>query len=232
MTRMDARARLKQQAAERAVEFVQDGFIVGLGTGTTAEFATRAIAERVQRGLHLTGVATSRATADLARSLGIPLVDLNDVGEIDVTIDGADEVDPAFNLIKGAGGALTHEKLVAVTTRRQVIVVDEAKLVPRLGVSVALPVEALAFGWRHTLRRLATLGGAGALRGGEHAPFLTDGGNLIIDCRFDGIADPRHLEAAIKLLPGVVESGLFVGLTGVLIVAGPDGVRALDIPPR
>jgi ribose 5-phosphate isomerase A len=215
----------KQQAAERALEFVRDGQSVGLGTGTTAEYATRALAARVRDGLRIQGVPTSEATARLARSLGLPLLDLNDVPAIDVTIDGADEVDPALNLIKGAGGAHTREKLVARLTRLEVIVVDSSKLVARLGSVFPVPVEVLPVAWRHAARWLERLGCAAVLRGDEAAPFRTDSGSYVLDCRFPGISDPATLERQIKALPGVVESGLFIGLTGALVVAGADGVR-------
>jgi ribose 5-phosphate isomerase A len=222
-------ASYKRRAAERALEFVRDGMVVGLGTGSTAEFVTRGLARRMAEGLRITGVPTSTATERLARELGIPLVDLNAVDGIDVTIDGADEVDPAFNLIKGAGGAHTREKLVARATRLEVIVVDSSKLVQRLGEAFALPVEVLPFGWRSAQRSLNALGCVTMLRAGENGPFRTDNGNYVLDCRFGGIDDPAALERAIKGLPAVIESGLFVGLTGALVVAGPDGVTVTRV---
>jgi ribose 5-phosphate isomerase A len=221
--RMDA-SEFKRQAAERALELIANGMTVGLGTGTTAEFATRGLAQRMAKGLRFTGVPTSNATARLALELGIPLKSLNDVDAIDVTIDGADEVDTAFNLIKGGGGAHTREKLVARATRLEVIVVDHSKLVQRLGEAFALPVEVLAFGWRTAQRGLEALGCTATLRVRDEAPFRTDDGNFILDCRFGGIGDPAALERTIKELPCVIDSGLFVGLTGALVVAGPDGV--------
>ena len=218
-------ARLKQQAAERALAFVEDGMVVGLGTGSTADFATRGLAARIRDGLRVTGVPTSGRTARLARELGIPLRDLNDVDALDITIDGADEVDPACNLIKGGGGAHTREKLVARATRLEVIVADHSKLVRRLGEAFALPVEVLPFGWRIAQRGLEALGCSASPRARGDVPLHTDDGNLILDCRFGGIDDPAALEQAIKALPAVIESGLFVGLTGALVVAGPDGVE-------
>lgn len=219
----------KRQAAERALAFIEDGHIVGLGTGSTAEYATRGIARLVADGMRLRGVPTSEATARLARGLGIPLLGLNEVETIDVTIDGADEVDLAFNLIKGAGGAHVREKLVARATRLEVIVVDEGKLVSRLGAAFPVPVEVLPFAWRAARRGLESLGCSAALRGGEAAPFCSDNGNYVLDCRFGGMAHPAELERAIKALPAVVESGLFIGLTGALIVAGPGGVRVTEV---
>jgi ribose 5-phosphate isomerase A len=219
----------KRQAAERAVGFVRDGQVVGLGTGSTAEHAIRGLAVRVSQGLRITGVPTSEASAGLAREHDIAVVDLNDVESIDVTIDGADEVDPQYNLIKGAGGAHTREKLVARATRQQIIVVDSTKFVDVLGVAFPLPVEVLPFGWRAAQRGLVSLGCDAELRIAGDSPLVTDNGNYVIDCRFGGIPDPAVLEAAIKQLPGVVESGLFVGLTGTLVVAGPDGVEVIDV---
>jgi ribose 5-phosphate isomerase A len=214
-------------AAKRAIEFVEDGMVVGLGTGRAANAATQGLAARVRDGLRITGVPTSEATGRLARELGIPLVDLNEVDAIDVTIDGADEVDPSHNLIKGGGGAHTREKLVAWATRLEVIVVEESKLVPRLGVALALPVEVLPFGWRTAQRGLESLGCAAEVRKRDGAPFRTDNGNYVVDCRFGGIERPAELEQAIKALPGVVESGLFIGLTGALVIGGPGGPQIL-----
>lgn len=219
----------KRQAAERALTFVQDGQVVGLGTGSTADHATRGLARRIEaEGLRVTGVPTSEATARLARELGIPLRDLNDVDGVDLTIDGADEVDPALNLIKGGGGAHTREKLVARASRVEVIAVDSRKVVPRLGEGFPVPVEVLAFGRDQVRRALTALGCTAELRGGEESPFLTDNGNEVLDCHFPGIDDPAALEAAIKAIPGVVESGIFAGLTGILVVAGPTGVAVTE----
>jgi ribose 5-phosphate isomerase A len=178
--------------------------------------------------LRITGVPTSEAAARLGRALGIPLRDLNDVERVDLTIDGADEVDSDLNLIKGGGGAHTREKLVARASRLEVIVVDGSKLVPRLGEAHPVPVEVLSFGREQVRRALEALGCAAMLRGGEETPFLTDNGNEVLDCRFPGIDDPPALEAAIKALPGVVESGLFVGLTSILVVAALDGVTVTE----
>ncbi len=216
---------LKLEAARRSVEFVRDKQVVGLGTGSTAAHAIRELGKRVGQGLDITGVATSKATAHLANEVGIPLVDLNDVGQVDISIDGADEVDPQFCMIKGGGGALTREKLVAISSRKRIIIVDHTKLVPVLGRSFKLPVEVLAFGWRLTQDHLASLGCAPQLRKSGEKPFETDNGNYIVDCDFREIVDPASLEAKIKLLPGVVESGLFVNLLDLLIIGTVDGVK-------
>ena len=186
----------KKKAAQRAIDFVTSGQVVGLGTGSTSEFAIKALAEMVRGGLLIKGVPTSEAAANLARSLGVPLAELNDVPGVDITIDGADEVDPAFNMIKGGGGALTREKLVALSSRRRVYVVDESKLVERLGQSWAVPVEVLPFAWTVSAQHLGALGCEPRLRGEPRAPFLTDNGNYVIDCRFNSIADAPQLERA------------------------------------
>jgi ribose 5-phosphate isomerase A len=192
----DTQAALKQAAAERAVDFVQSGMVVGLGTGSTAIFATRRIGALLREGRlrDVTGFPTSQATEDEARRLGIPLLGEDLPRAIDLTIDGADEVDPSLNLIKGGGGALLREKIVAEASRREVIVVDESKLSPMLGTRWALPVEVIAFGWRSQARYLEALGCQPNVRSnGSGAPFRTDQGNLILDCVFGPIAQPQAL---------------------------------------
>jgi ribose 5-phosphate isomerase A len=220
----------KQQAAEHAVEFVRSSMVVGLGTGSTAIYATRRLAQLLQDGrLHdVVGTPTSRATAVAAGELGIPLLEDDLPREIDVTIDGADEVSPELHLIKGGGGALLREKIVAESSLLRVYVVDDSKLSTKLGVRKHLPVEVVKFGW---LRQSAYLRGLGAevtLRlHSDGTPFVTDQGNFILDCAFGPIDDPRGLAARIRRRSGIVEHGLFVGLTSELVVAGPDGVRRM-----
>ncbi|HWC76388.1 MAG TPA: ribose-5-phosphate isomerase RpiA [Blastocatellia bacterium] len=211
----------KRLAAEKASEFVTDGQVVGLGTGSTAAIAIRALASRIQHGLRITGVPTSRASEDLARSLNIPLVELNEVEKVDILIDGADEVNPDFDMIKGGGGALAREKLVALCADLKVYAVDDSKLVDRLGRAFAVPVEVLPFGWQLSARRLREIGCDAQLRGGA-APLITDNGNYILDCRFHDLTNPAEIERAIKLVPGVVESGIFIGIADLLVV-GFDG---------
>ena len=220
----------KQVAAQKALELVQDGMLLGLGSGSTARYFTEGVGRLVADGLKVRGVPTSRATAELAAELGIPIV-TELVGQIDLSVDGADEVDPALNLIKGRGGALSREKLVASASKRFVVVVDESKLVKQLGVGV-LPVEVLPFLWRSTAERLAALGVSLVLRGGEEVPYVTDNGNLILDVTVDGgIANPTDLGFELKKVTGVVEHGLFVGMTDTVIVAGPEGPKAIGKPP-
>jgi len=217
---------LKQAAAEKALELVQDGMLVGLGTGSTARFFTEGVGRLVGQGMKVRCVPTSRETAELAAEHGIPIV-TELVGQIDLAVDGADEVDPALNLIKGRGGALFREKLVAAASKRFVVVVDESKLVKQLGVGV-LPVEVLPFLWRSTAERLTALGVSLVVRGGEENPYVTDNGNLILDLTVEGgIGNPKDFGAQLKQVTGVVEHGLFVGMTDTVIVAGPEGPKAI-----
>jgi ribose 5-phosphate isomerase A len=212
----------KKAAAEKAVELVQDGMLIGLGSGTTARYFTEGVGRLVADGLKVRGVPTSRATAELAAENGIPIV-TELVGTIDLAVDGADEVNQALDLIKGRGGALFREKLVAAASKRFVVVIDESKVVKQLGVGV-LPVEVLPFLWRTTAERLTALGASLKVRGGEEAPYVTDNGNLILDLTFEGgVKDAASVADALKKTIGVVEHGLFIGMTDTCIVAGPDG---------
>lgn len=203
--------------------------LLGLGSGSTVRYFTEGVGRLVADGMRLRGVPTSRSTAELAAGLGIPVVE-ELVGQIDLAVDGADEVDPQLNLIKGRGGAHLREKLVAVASRRFVVVVDESKVVDRLGKGV-VPVEVAPFLWRGTAERLARLCTGLKVRGGEEQPYVTDNGNLILDLSFeDGIEDATALGAELKETVGVLEHGLFVGLTSSCIVAGKAGPRVLGGP--
>jgi len=223
----DPAARLKQQAGELAAGLVESGMVIGLGTGSTAIFATRRIAERLRAGEleSIVAVATSSATGAAARGLGIPMLADDMPRDIDLTIDGADEVDPAMGLIKGGGGALLREKIVAQASRREVIVVDESKLSPKLGTQCALPVEVLEFGWRSQARFLESLGAVVTPRNQCDGPYRTDGGNMILDSRFGPIADASALASKLEARAGIIEHGLFLGLAQEVIVAGAAGVR-------
>ena len=217
---------LKRAAAEKALELVQDGMLLGLGSGSTAKYFTEGVGRLVADGMKLHCVPTSRATAELAAELGIPIVQ-EIVGQIDLAVDGADEVDSVLNLIKGRGGAMSREKLVAEAARRFIVVVDESKVVNQLGVGV-LPVEVLPFLWRTTAERLIALGASLTVRGGEEAPYITDNGNLVLDLTVEGgIKDCAAFSDAIKRTTGVVEHGLFIGMTDTLIVAGPEGPKVI-----
>ena len=215
---------LKQIAAEKAVDdHVKDGMIVGLGTGSTAYYAIKRVGELVKNGFKLTCVATSVQTEKIAGECGINIVDLDDVDHIDVTIDGADEVDPKMQLIKGLGGALLREKIVASSSREEIIIVDDSKLVDVLGTKSPLPVEVLRFGHLKTKKALEKQGCAATLRVKEGKTFITDGGNYIYDCRFEKIDNPFFLESRINVIPGVVDNGLFLNMATAVIISSPDG---------
>ncbi len=223
---------LKRAAAEAAVALVQDDMVVGLGTGSTASFAVEALGRRHREGLRFVGIATSERTAAQAKAAGIPLTTFAEHRMIDLTIDGADEVEQGtLNLIKGLGGALLREKIVAAASRRLAIVVDGAKLVTRLGTHAPVPVEVVPFGLEATREALEVLGASARLRlAPSGQPFVTDGGNRILDCGFSAIADPARLEERIRRVVGVIECGLFVGRAHMVFVADAAGVRRLDSP--
>jgi ribose 5-phosphate isomerase A len=223
------RAHEKQQAADRAVEYVEPGMVVGLGAGSTAILATRRIGQLLREGRlrDIVGFPCSSVIEAEARALGIPII-LDPLDTVDLTIDGADEVDPELNLIKGGGGALLHEKIVAQASLREIIIVDESKLSPALGTHWPLPVEVIPFGWHSQLRFLESLGARVTVRQqSDGTPFKTDQGNLILDCAFGPIRQPAMLAAKLDTRTGIVEHGLFIGLATEVIVAGADGVRHL-----
>lgn len=218
----------KRAAAERAVAMITNGMTVGLGSGTTAEFALAALATRIAGGLRMSGVPTSERTADLARRYGIPLVPF-DGRQIDIAIDGADEIEcNTLNLIKGGGGSLVREKLIAHASRRFIVIADERKLVDRLGVHGPLPIALLPFTRQLALRELAALGAPGTIRQAGGRDVVTDDGLIIADCICGTITDARALATRIAAIPGVVDSGLFLGLAAAAIVAGRAGVRELS----
>jgi ribose 5-phosphate isomerase A len=237
LQRQRQRQAWKHEAARAAVEReVSDGMTVGLGSGTTADLMLEALAERIRQGQHITGVATSERTRDEAQRLGIPLAELDDVLTLHLSIDGADEVTlPSLDLIKGRGGALLREKLVAVTSQRRIIIVDETKLVSALASQHPVPVEVDRFGWRHTAGRLAALGATVQRRmaSGDYTldtPFISDGGHYVLDCWFGPIVDASVLAARIKAITGVIDHGLFVGMTERVYIAGAAGVQLYDRP--
>ncbi|CAN5435747.1 ribose-5-phosphate isomerase RpiA [soil metagenome] len=220
------REALKRAAAARAVEEVEDGMVVGLGSGSTAEIAVELLAAR---RLRIVGVPTSERTAQLARTLGLALATLDEHPQLDLVIDGADQVERGtLNLVKGLGGALLREKIVASAARRMIVMVDDSKLVDRLGGHTPLPVEIVAFGWRSTLGRLERMGLRPTVRGGTERPFVTDGGNHIADCAIAAIDDPARLDRELSGLVGVIETGLFIGLASRVIVAGALGVEVIE----
>jgi ribose 5-phosphate isomerase A len=217
----------KEHVARLGASLVQDGMTVGLGSGSTATMMVEHLAARVKHeGLTITGIASSRSTAELARRLGIPLREIDEVAATDINLDGADEIDSQFRMIKGRGAAMLREKILAAASARRVTMITEDKRVERLGQSAPLPVEVSVFGLTHTERLLQQLGASTTIRRGAGGTLvITDGGNAIVDCRFPTIADPAALDAKIQCLAGVLETGLFIGLCDLLIVGTSQGVE-------
>jgi ribose 5-phosphate isomerase A len=221
----------KRAAAVRAVEFVESGMRLGLGTGSTARHFLDVLADRLHAGslTDIIGVATSTATTAHAHEVGVPLLTLDELPHLDLTVDGADEIDPALNLIKGHGGALLWEKMVACASDRLIIIADDSKLVDRLGSTVSLPVEVIPFGWSTHLPFFRELGARSELRLRQASPYTTDGGHYIVDCTFDdGIRDPAAIERRMKERTGVVETGLFVNRATAAVIGAATGARVLD----
>jgi ribose 5-phosphate isomerase A len=221
---------LKQAAATSAAAELENGMIVGLGSGSTAKLAVAAIGLRVKEGLQIIGIPTSEATAEQAHKLGIELSTLGEYPRIDLTIDGADEVElGTLNLIKGGGGNHLREKIVATASSRLIIAVDQSKLVSQLGDHAKVPVEVAQFGWQATSRHLAALNAAPTLRlGADGAPFITDGGNYILDCAFGHIKSAEALERELDGVVGVIEHGLFIGMASLVLIGTSQGVKRLD----
>lgn len=220
----------KKAAALAAVDYVKDGMVVGLGTGSTAKHLVMALGEKVKTGLKIRGVSTSQETASLAARYGITLIEHEPRWKLDVAFDGADQVDPSFNLIKGGGGALLKEKIVAASARQFVVMVDHTKRVPVLGGTFPLPIEVVPFGWGNTARQIEVLTQSRVvLRERSGAPFRTESGNLIVDVHLATIDRPQDLEVALNYIPGVVETGLFVDRTDVLIVGTPHGTETHNV---
>jgi ribose 5-phosphate isomerase A len=216
--------------AEQALTYVSAGQVLGLGTGHAATSFVEALGQRVNAGLAIRGVPTSQATADLAKQLGIPLTTLAEVAELDIAFDGADEVDPQLRLIKGYGGALVREKIVAASAKRFLVLVGPEKLVPVLGAHGKLPIEVVPFGVDLVRRRLMRLGLPALLRPGPHGPFLTDNGNLILDAHVQGIKNPDGLEQQLLAIPGVIGTGLFLGMAEAVLIQHADRVEVRKRP--
>jgi ribose 5-phosphate isomerase A len=214
---------MKRAAGEYAAKLIQPGFITGIGTGSTVFYFIQALAKRVREGLEIKAVVTSRQSGLLAEQLGIVAADLNDVGEIDMTIDGADETDAQLQLIKGGGGALLQEKMVAAASRQLVIIADSTKMVDQLG-RFPLPVEVIPYGWKQTKRHIANLFSIKIVfRTKEQAPFITDHGHYILDCYFEKIENAALISQQLNNIPGVVENGLFINMAAAAMVCYPDG---------
>ncbi|MES1152286.1 MAG: ribose 5-phosphate isomerase A [Dongia sp.] len=220
---------LKRKAAECAVAQVEDKMVLGLGSGSTAAIMVEILAKRVADGLDVVGIPTSEGTAALAKRLGVPLTDFEHHRRIDLTIDGADQIEQGtLNLVKGLGGALLREKIVAEASARMIVIADPTKIVPRLGAATALPVEVVPFGWPIVMDRLKEFPAECLLRRAGDAPFVTNGGNYVVDCRFDTIADAAALQAKLKAITGVVETGLFVGLATQAMIGREEDVQILS----
>ncbi len=220
---------MKRLAGEKACEHVKDGMVIGLGTGTTVYYTIIKVAEMVEAGMELIAIPTSMRTQGLAKGHNIPLTDLSEHTNIDVTIDGADEIDPHLNLIKGWGGALVREKIVASASKKLVIVADTSKIVDTLGIKSPLPVEIIPFSHKVVEKQLLGIGCTPALRLRNNKTFISDNKNNIIDCKFDTIQDPRLLESEINNIPGVVDNGLFVEMATIAIVANNEGeIRIIE----
>ena len=220
------REEMKKRAGEEAAKYVKDGMVVGLGTGSTVKYTIIKLGEMVKEGLDIIGIPTSLATEKLAREKGIKLGDLNDYDYIDLTIDGADEVDGNLNLIKGGGGALLREKMIAYASNYEIIVVDESKVKNYLG-DFPLPVEIVKFGYKKTMKNLESLGCKPSLRLKNEIPYITDNGNYIVDCKFEKILEPEKIERKIDEIPGVVEIGLFIKLANEVIVGKKEGIEIM-----
>ena len=219
---------LKKIAAEKATEEVRNGMVVGLGTGSTVYYALLKLGKMIQDGLNIIGIPTSDGTEKIAAEQGIPLSTLAAHPTIELTIDGADEVDAHLNLIKGGGAALVREKIIANASKRILIVVDESKVSRVLGTSFALPVEIVQFGWEATQREVNKICGKSDLRGGIENPLITDNENYILDCHFNGIPEPKKIELQLNNIPGVVENGIFVDRTDKIIIGTPTGIKYME----
>ncbi|MFC2949611.1 ribose-5-phosphate isomerase RpiA [Virgibacillus sediminis] len=218
---------LKKLVGEAAADDIKDGMTVGLGSGSTVYWMVKKLGEKVKEGLQIQGVPTSNTTAEWAREFGVPLTDFSKVQELDLTIDGADEVGENLHLIKGGGGALFREKVVAAAAKELVIIVDGSKLVSHLG-EFALPVEVLPFGWEVTAEQISNLGCSPTLRTSQGETYITDNGNYILDCPFGQITDPEVLHSELKSIVGVIETGLFIGMADKIVVGKEDKVEVIS----
>ena len=217
----------KKAAGEKAVEYIEGGMVVGLGSGSTVYWMLKKLGELVEQGLDIKGIPSSLRTEGWAKEFNIPLTDFSEVQLLDIAIDGADEIDPNFHLTKGGGGSLVREKVVNAHAKKLIIVADQSKMVDELG-KFPLPVEVLQFGWQLAANKIAELGAEPVLRERDGSVFVSNNGNYILDCAFGSIPDPESLHNSLKQLLGVVETGLFVGMTDTVILAGPEGAKVID----
>ena len=219
---------VKKAAGEKAAEYIQDGMVIGLGSGSTVYWMMKKLGEMVAGGMNVKGIPSSIRTEGWARDFGIPLTDFSEVQLLDLAIDGANEIDPQFNLSKGGGGSLVREKIVNANSKKLIIIADESKVISKLGKS-PLPVEILQFGWEVTSAKIAQLGCDPVLRVREGERFVSNNGNYIVDCAFDSIPNPEQLHNELKLMLGVVETGLFIGMADIVIIAGETEVRVIEV---
>ncbi|NYF23794.1 ribose-5-phosphate isomerase RpiA [Sporosarcina sp. JAI121] len=217
----------KKIAGEKAAEFIKDGMIIGLGSGSTVYWMLKKLGEMIEQGMNVKGIPSSIRTEGWAREFGIPLTDFSEVQLLDLAIDGANEIDSRFNLSKGGGGSLVREKIVNTHSAKLIIIADDTKLVSQLG-KAPLPVEILQFGWEVTAMKIAQLGCKPVLRSREGVSFVSDNGNYIVDCEFGSIPNPEKLHYELKQMVGVVETGLFIGMTDIVILAGKTGVKVIE----
>ncbi len=216
----------KKLAAEASIDFIEDGMVVGLGSGSTVDWMVRKLGEKVLEGLNIKAIPSSKKTEQLAVEVGVPLTDFASVDRIDIAIDGADEIDGKLNALKGGGGSLVREKVVDVNADQLIIIVDQSKVVDKLG-EFPLPVEVLQFGWEITAKQIAELGGKPVLRMRDEKPFISDNVNYILDCKFGVITQPEALHEKLKLLTGVVETGIFINVVDKVIIGRKDGIVVL-----
>lgn len=218
----------KKVAGEEAVKYVEDGMALGLGTGSTVRFFVEKVGELVQKGLNVVGVPTSKSTEDLAKECGIPLTTLEETPTLDLAVDGADEVDSNLNLIKGMGGALLREKIVAASSKEFIVIVDGSKMVEKLGTKSPLPVEVVPFGWGSCKEWIAQLGCVPTLRLVEGQRYVTDNQNYLLECRFEGIEDAHELDTNLHKIPGVVETGLFLEMACKIVIGKESGAEVIQ----
>ena len=217
----------KKIAGEKAVEYIEDGMVIGLGSGSTVYWTLKKLGELVEQGLNVKGIPSSLRTEGWAKDFNIPLTDFSEVRVLDLAIDGADEIDPNFNLTKGGGGSLVREKIVNAHAKKLIIIADQSKMVDELG-KFPLPVEVLPFGWQLTAEKIAELGATPVLRERDGSVFVSNNANYILDCEFNSIPNPEKLHHSLKQLLGVVETGLFVNMTDTVILAGAEGTKVID----
>jgi ribose 5-phosphate isomerase A len=217
----------KRRAGEKATEYIKDGMMIGLGSGSTVYWTMKKLGELIKEGLQIKGIPSSKRTEGWAKEFGIPLTDFSETQTLDIAIDGADEIDKDFNLIKGGGGSLVREKFVDIAAGKFIVIADDSKMVDQLG-AIPLPVEVVPFGWELTSARIASLGCEPALRKKDGKVFISDNGNFILDCQFSGLTKPEEIHQQLKMLLGVVETGLFINMADILVIGNENGTEVIE----